>query len=476
MSTGGGGTKNVAVFPVSRHGQRNGSRASVPSVPGASPLSLIRRSGQKRDMILYRLLLSLVAPAILARLLWQRLRGRAAPGDLTERLGASGHGPADLWLHGASNGELASVRGLAAALVAARPGLRLRVTANTATARAMVAGWGLPGVSAALAPLDLRWVLARFLSRTRPGLLVVVENEFWPNRLTACAARGIPVAVVGARMSGSSARGWRRFPGLTRRVLAAIRFLSAQDPGSEARFRALGLPGDRIGPVVNLKAFVAPLVPEDEQARLAPLFPRDRTLLAASTHECEEEAVIAAFARLHAADASWRLILAPRHPRRGDAVAALIGAAGLGHARRSRGAVPGPDMPVLLADTMGEMALWQALAGVAFIGGSLVDRGGHAPFEAAAQDVVILHGPHVANSAAAYAALDAAGGALRVTDADTLAAAVAGLDAAARDRMTQAARAALARLAAPAIGGETAEAALAARLLDLLAAHPPRRA
>lgn len=422
-------------------------------------------------MPLYRLLVSLLAPLMVLRLLWRRLRGAEPAGALAERLGRAPRaaGPV-LWLHGASNGELTSARALLAALIAEAPGLRVLVTANTLTARKMVQGWALPGVTVALAPLDHRLVLRRFLARARPAALVVVENEFWPNRLAACAKAGIPVLVIGARMSARSARRWARLPSLARPLVRAIHLLSAQDAASEAHFRQLGLQADRIGPALNLKAGLAPAVPA-ELSGLAPLFDRPRTLLAASTHAGEEAPVLEAFAQLWQADPAWRLILAPRHPRRAGEVAALIAAAGLGHARRSQAELPGPQAPVLLADTMGEMPLWYALAGITFVGGSLVDKGGHTPFEPAAQDSAILHGPHVGNAAEAYAALQDAGAARLVTDAASLAATAGALDASGQARLAAAARRAL----APA-GADRARAALQSAILAAgAAALPPAR-
>ena len=422
-------------------------------------------------MLLYRLLVSLLAPLMVLRLALRRLRGREPAGALAERLGRAprDEGPV-LWLHGASNGELTSARALLTALIAEAPGLRVLVTANTLTARKMVQGWALPGVTAALAPLDHRLVLRRFLTRARPAALVVVENEFWPNRLAACAQARIPVLVIGARMSARSARRWARLPSLARPLVGAIHLLSAQDAASEAHFRQLGLPAGRIGPALNLKAGLAPAVPAAELRRLAPLFDRPRTLLAASTHAGEEAPVLEAFAQLWQSDPARRLILAPRHPRRADEVAALITAAGLGFARRSQAELPGPQSPILLADTMGEMPLWYALAGVTFVGGSLVDKGGHTPFEPAAQASAILHGPHTGNAAEAYAALAAAGAALLVTDAASLAAAVQSLDAERQAQQAAAARRAL----APAGADAARDTLRAAILAACAAALPPR--
>ncbi|MEI4487650.1 glycosyltransferase N-terminal domain-containing protein [Frigidibacter sp. MR17.14] len=423
-------------------------------------------------MILYRVLLTLVMPALLVRLALRRLRGTEDARDAAERLGVGPKTPGGpvLWLHGASNGELASARALAEALLDARPDLTMVVTANTMTGRALARRWALPRCLPALAPLDLRLFTGRFLARVKPALLVVIENEFWPNRLEMARARGLPVVAAGARMSARTAAGWARFPALSRRLMRAITLLSPQDRASATRFVALGLPEDRVGPVLNLKAAVALRVPEAERVRLAPALPRDRTLLAASTHEGEEAVVLRAFAALHSEDPERRLILAPRHPRRADEIARMIAAAGLGHVRRSTGdGLPDAAHPVLLADTMGEMGLWYALAGTSFVGGSLVPKGGHTPYEPAGLGSAILTGPHVANAAEAFAALIAAGAAREVGDADSLAAAVRALDPAA-----QAAQAARARAALAATTGAAARAALVGDILALLPARRDR--
>ena len=390
-------------------------------------------------MALYRLILSLALPVLLARLAWRVLARREAWADFAERLGGGGRGAGGaLWLHAASNGELTSALGLMAALRARRPDLPILVTTNSLTGRALARR---TGYAAALAPLDAGWAVARFLARHRPAALVTMEAELWPNRFAACAARGIPILVLGARMSARSARGWARLPGLARRVLALPRLVAPQDAESGARLVALGLPAARLGPVVNLKAMPA-LTPPDaaERARLAPLFPRADTILAASTHAGEEALILAAFRAARRARPDLRLILAPRHPARADEVAMAIRAAGLDSSRRSAGGAPGAT-PVYLADTLGEMALWYALAGVTIVAGSFTDRGGHTPHEPAAAGSAILHGPDVANFAASYAALDAGGGARACADADALAAALADLaDPARQAQMAAAAR------------------------------------
>ena len=390
-------------------------------------------------MAFYRLILALTLPAILARLLWRVAMGRATGADLAERLGRGpAAAPGGLWLHAASVGELTSALPLLAALAARRPTLPVLVTTNSDTGRTLARTRGL---AAGLAPLDSRGAVARFLARQRPRLFVTMEAELWPNRFAACAARGIPVAILGARLSERSAKGWARLPGLARAVLAVPAFVAPQDAGSAARFAALGLPPDRLGPVANLKAAPAlPLPDPAALAALAPAFDRADTVLAASTHAGEEATILGAFARARAERPGLRLILAPRHPDRRAEVAAALRAAGLPFATRSAGEAPGAA-PVYLADTLGEMALWYALAGTTIVAGSFTDRGGHTPHEPAAAGSAILHGPDVANFAASYAALDAGGGALPCADAAALAAALTALaDPARQAALAEAAR------------------------------------
>lgn len=368
-----------------------------------------------------RIIVAGLAPVLIAAALVRRSTGRDSGADLAQRLGGGPPAPPGaVWLHGASVGEVQSARPLIAALA---PGGVL-VTTNNATGRDRVAGWRLPGVVARLAPVDAGPVLRRFLDRHRPRALVILEGDLWPGRILAARARGMSVVMVSARISARSATRWARLPWLIRPLMARVDAVFPQDAASATWFRTLGLPDTALGPVLNLKATA-------EVASAAPLpgFPRADTVLAASTHPGEEEPILDAFAAARAMRPGLRLILAPRHPVRGDQVAALIAARGLAFARRSTGDAPDPGKAVYLADTLGEMALWYAAAGVTFVGGSLVAKGGHTPFEPAAAGSAILHGPDTANFADAYAALSAAQGAVEVTDAASLALALSGLAA-----------------------------------------------
>ncbi|WP_051201583.1 3-deoxy-D-manno-octulosonic acid transferase [Paracoccus aminophilus] len=323
--------------------------------------------------------------------------------DFAERMALAGPvASGGIWIHGASVGELTSAQVLIEDLARDFPVL---VTANSLTGRALAQSWGL---TARLAPLDVPGAVARFLDEARPRLALTIENEIWPNRASALRARGVAQVVIGARMSARSAARWGKRPGLIGPVLAGIDLLSAQDGATEERLLALGLRLEACAPRLNLK-LLAP-------ARIKPGAPgpsRAVTLLVASTHEGEEEPILDAYLAARAARPDLRLILAPRHPVRGDAVAALMAARGLRFARRSQGA--GLEAEVLLADTLGEMPLWYDAAQICLTGGSFVEKGGHTPWEPAAHRCAVLHGPHVANFAQDYALLDAEGASRAVT-------------------------------------------------------------
>ena len=367
------------------------------------------------------------------------LRERLVTGPLPD--------PARLWVHGASVGELTSARPVIETLAADLPVL---VTANTEAGRQMAAGWGF---AARLAPLDMPGALGRFLDAVRPRMNLTLESEFWPLRSRILAQRGVHQTVIGARMSQRSAALWARLPRVIGPMLSRIAALSAQDPASEARLRRLGLRDDAVLPGLDLKLLTPARVTPPRDTDL-----RDRTVLAASTHEGEEAAILDGWLAARRARPDLRLILAIRHPARAGEVAALIAARGLQVLRRSQGHADGP---VLLADTLGEMDRWYARAAICVVGGSLVDKGGHTPWEPAAHRCAILHGPHIGNFTDAYAALHDRDAAV-LTDAASLADRLAGLtgDPARAHAMGDAARAVLiARAGDPA--------PLIARLRDL---------
>lgn len=410
---------------------------------------------------LYRAASRLAAPAARALLRNRVLRDKEDPARISERMGLASVARPDgrlAWLHGASVGEGLAALAVAERLAAARPGLSVLLTTGTLSSAALLSGRMGPGMVHQFAPLDVAPWVRRFLDHWRPDLSVRVDSELWPESLLAARTRA-PVALVNGRISARSARRWGRAPAMARRLMAGFDLVLAQDQDSAARFRALGAADVRIGGALKASAPPPAADPVALAALRAAVAGRP-VWLAASTHPGEETVALAAHRA--AAIPGLLTIIAPRHPGRGGEVAALSAAAGLRATLRSTGAGPmGAD--VYVADTLGEMGLWYRLAPFAFIGGSIADRGGHNPYEPAALGVALAHGPHIANFADAYAALE--GVADSVSDAAGLAdAIVRAVDPAggASARGAAAGQAALAALAAdPAPLDNAAEALLA---------------
>ena len=364
------------------------------------------------------------APILLAYLLLRRMRGLETWAGIAERLG-SGAGlaapGAQIWLHGASLGELTSARPIIGQMLDRNPGLRIIVTSNTYSGRDMVQGWDDARICARLAPLDYPVCVRRFLATCRPLAMVTLENEIWPVRVIACARAGIAVLVVGGRMSVRSAALWARFPALSGQVVDSISGLWALDAQNADRFARLGLPAARIHTHVNLKSGVKMAAPRpDKLAEFSRIWPRFATILAASVHTAEADIILQAFCAAREEQPDLRLILAPRHPHRADAFSRMIQARSLSYSRRSDTANPLVNNAVYLADTIGEMALWYSAAVITVVGGSFVNKGGHTPFEPVQFASVVVHGPDTANHAQAYGALHQADAAHRAQDAAEL--------------------------------------------------------
>ncbi len=336
-----------------------------------------------------------------------------------------------VWFHAASVGEGLSVLRLIAQLGEDHPALEFLITTGTATSARIIAGRMPPRCRHQFAPLDSPAAVARFLNHWRPDAGIFVESELWPNMLRGAAARGIPLALLNARISDHSARGWARIGATARYLLAHFEMVHCQDARTADHLRALGCAHAAMG--ANLKAMAGP-VPYDADTLegLCTQLAGRPVWVMASTHPGEDEIAIAAHRAVLDRHPSALLILVPRHPERAEGIKGQVAQAGLGHARRSTGQGIGAA-PIYLADTLGEMGLWYRLAPLVCVGGTFVPVGGHNPFEVAHGGAAVLHGPLYANFAAGYAQMDAAGAARQVADAGALGAAVTDLLAAPDD-------------------------------------------
>jgi 3-deoxy-D-manno-octulosonic-acid transferase len=360
--------------------------------------------------LLYSLAIIGYAAALVPRLLYQAVRHGKYVGTLGERWGRL---PADLnpdgapsiWIHAVSVGEVLATRALIPALRERYPEHRLLLSTTTETGRSVATSVdALDGVF--YFPVDLASVVGRVLDQVRPVLLVMVDTELWPNLLAQCARRGVSTLLVNGRVSDRSFPRYRLVRPFFRRVLANLSLCCAQSDESGRRLVALGVPEDRVMVTGNLKFDTLP-VPESRASwmpqgvlRVFRITPGRTVVMAASTHPGEEAVVLDAFARIQQRDPGALLVVAPRHPERFSEVVALATRRGFDTMRRS--ALPldrEPRAPVVVLDTVGELATALQIATVVFLGGSLVPTGGHNLLEPAAWGKPVVFGPHMQNFA-----------------------------------------------------------------------------
>ena len=390
----------------------------------------------------YAVAATAAAPALRVMLRARLSRGKELPGRLPERRGIDPTPRPSgrlIWLHAASVGETVSVLPLLPELAS---DATILFTTGTVTSADMLTQRLEPVLAGRIlhrfVPLDVPAWVARFLDHWQPDVAGFVESELWPNLLAACRARGIPTMLINARLSERSLAGWRRAPALARQMLGGFARVQPRSETDAARLRLLGCP--QLMESGDLK-LAAPPLPADaaDAVRLAETLRGRPVWLAASTHEGEDEVILAAHRKLAARHAGLLTIIAPRHPDRGATIP--------GDAYRSRDEPP-PAEGVWVADTLGELGLWYRLAPIAFVGRSLVPPGGgQNPLEPARLGCAIAVGPHTGNFCEHVEMLRAAGALTVVGDAAELAdwVDVLLLDPGRRQAMGEAARAAVQR-------------------------------
>jgi 3-deoxy-D-manno-octulosonic-acid transferase len=327
--------------------------------------------------------------------LWERL-GRVRP--LRDQAGRP-----LIWIHAVSVGEVLAVTRLINTLDAVLPEYFVAVSTTTRTGQALARERFGPN-RVFYCPLDLPWAVRAHLNALQPRLLILAETEFWPNLLNSCFRRGIPVAVVNARISDRSWPRYRRVRFFFKPLLHRLARVLAQTETDADRLKTIGCQPDRITVAGNLKFDVRVGVEAEATRLLNILAPDLRLIVAGSTLEGEESALLEVWPQLLAADPHLAMVLAPRHPERFSAVAGLLDSSAIPWVRRSdwKSKPPGTFKPlhpgeIVLLDTIGELASVYSLAAIAFVGGSLFPTGGHNPLEPAQFAVPIVMGPHYAN-------------------------------------------------------------------------------
>ena len=367
--------------------------------------------------MVYLLLVYLAAPIVVAMEAWKAIWQPEYRGRLGQRLGYVVPQPAAgcLWVHAVSVGEVQAAAALIRSLGRSYPAIPVVITTVTPTGAQRARALFGDAVRHCYLPYDLPGSVRRFLDRIQPQVAIILETEIWPTLYHELGGRGIPLVMASARVSTRSVDRYRRMASLFRETLSHGIQIGAQTAADADRFRAIGAPADRVRVTGNVKFDME--IPEasiaagrDFRARCAAARP---VWIAGSTHEGEEEAMLAAHAIVRARHPGALLILVPRHPQRFEAVRALLRRSGVDFAQRSAGEEPTAGQPVFLVDTLGDLQTFYAASDVAFVAGSLVPVGGHSLLEPAVLGLPMLSGPHTQN-AQDVAELFEQSGALRI--------------------------------------------------------------
>jgi 3-deoxy-D-manno-octulosonic-acid transferase len=308
-----------------------------------------------------------------------------------------------IWLHAVSVGEVLAVSRLVGELDKVLPEAQVLISTTTRTGQKL-ARERFGENRAFYCPLDLPWAVKAYLDAIRPRLLVLAETEFWPNLLNGCFRRQIPLAVVNARISDRSWPRYRMLRWFWQPQLSRLNRVLAQSATDAERLKAIGCLPERVTVAGNLKFDVRAAQEAEATRLLKVLGPGLRYVVAGSTLEGEEAALLGAWPRLLEADPKLAMVLAPRHPERFAAVVALLQKCGIKWIERSfwKGRPAEKIEPIsagqiILLDTIGELASVYSVSAVAFVGGSLFPAGGHNPLEPAQFGAPIVMGPHYGN-------------------------------------------------------------------------------
>lgn len=376
----------------------------------------------------YSLFFRIALPFVLLRLWWI---GRTNPDAFVrwqERLGyVEASDEPVIWVHAVSVGETIAAAPLVKALLRRNPDIPVLMTAMTPTGSARAKALFGDQVRYAFSPYDTPGAVRRFVDRVRPRALVIMETELWPNMIALSEQRDVPIFLINARLSARSARGYERVASLVRPLLRSISWIAAQADEDAGRFLRIGARPESVSVTGSIK-FDVEISDEIRTASsgLRRQLGADRPVwIAASTHEGEDRQILEAHQQIMLKHPGALLVIVPRHPERFDDVAGMAASMGLVVQRRSiAGENKESGCQVYLGDTMGELLMLYGACDIAFVGGSLIERGGHNPLEPAAWGMPVLSGPHIFNFETIYSRLDAGEGLYITPSSEALAACV----------------------------------------------------
>jgi 3-deoxy-D-manno-octulosonic-acid transferase len=359
--------------------------------------------------LVYSFLLTLGFVLLLPRFVIDAFRSGKYVTGLRQRLGnlpqISSDDHSTIWLHCVSVGEARAAQSLVRVLLDRFPSARLVVSTTTVTGQKVAREtFGGQATAVFYFPIDWAWTVRRALRTIRPSAVLIMETELWPRLFRECRKNQIPVVLLNGRISDRSFNRYKLIRAFIRRVLNDLTLALMQSPDDAKRIRELGLDETRIRISGNLKFDSANA--SVDQAKTSEIRNRfnlsvlQPLIVAASTHEPEEEIILAAFREVRKSQSSARLLIAPRHPERFNEVAAGLRNSGFSWARRSDSpATQDATCDVVLLDTIGELGAVYSLAEIVFVGGSIAPHGGHNVLEPAARGVCTIIGPHTENFA-----------------------------------------------------------------------------
>ena len=374
--------------------------------------------------LVYTILFALCMPFVYLKLLW---RGYRAPEYRLRKLQRFGLFKAPelhrcIWVHAVSVGEVLAAEPIVREIQLRFPERDVVITSMTPTSSEQIKKRFGDNVFHVYVPYDLPFMVNAFLKRVRPELLIIMETELWPNMIHQVSKRKCPVVIANARLSERSAKGYRRLKPAVGWMLNELSLVLCQNQNDASRFCSLGISEDKIHVTGSVK-FDMDI--DDSHLRLGKKLRRQlpdsqQVWIAASTHEGEDELVLEVHAKLRVLFPSAVLILVPRHPERFDAAYLLSAQAGFKTYKRTEHTVIPQDADVFVGDVMGELLALYGASNVAFIGGSLVEVGGHNPIEPGALGLPVIAGPHIFNFEAICQQLVKTGGMQVVPGADGL--------------------------------------------------------
>ena len=376
--------------------------------------------------LLYTTLFTLSLPLLIIRLIWRGFRAPAYWHRWSERFGSCRPLSASksvIWIHAVSVGEVEACRPVIRILRDEFPQHQILITTMTPTGSARVKSVFADSVEHCYLPYDVPFAIKRFLNNNHPQFGIIMETEIWPNLLSISEQRHIPLFLANARMSARSEKGYARYARFTKQILNTFAVIAAQSHDDKQRLQNLGANNKKVHVIGNLKFEInLPVSLSELATSMRSIWGINRpVLIAASTHEGEEEMILNASRQIRSQHPNLLLIIVPRHPERFDRVAAVSQKSGYKVLRRSQNRPCPSDIQILIVDTMGELPLFYAASDVAFVGGSLVPHGGHNLLEPAALGRAVLTGPHFFNFNEITQQFIKANAALQVSNTEELA-------------------------------------------------------